>query len=168
MPTPIPTPVPTVARLHELFSYCPETGTLTRKISTSPKTLAGTVAGYINEGYVNVVVDKRTMRAHRVAWALYYGKYPDDYVDHIDGNRANNRIANLRDVSKAENCQNQRTAQYGNPTGLLGVHPRPGYKFQAVISVGGKNKYLGTYATAGEAHEAYLQAKRQLHSSCTI
>lgn len=160
--------LPTIDRLNELFSYCPDTGTLTRKITTSPKTLAGTVAGYLNDGYINVVVDQRTMRAHRVVWALYYGRYPENTIDHRDGVRSNNKIKNLRDITKAANCQNQRAAQAGNPTGLLGVHPRPSSRFQAVISVDGKNRYLGTYPTPEAAHEAYLQAKRVLHSSCTI
>jgi hypothetical protein len=75
-------------------------------------------------------------------------------VDHINGNRRDNRRCNLREVTSAQNCQNRRAA---NQTGLKGVHPR-GKKFFACIRVEGKFTYLGIYPTAEEAARVYDEA----------
>ena len=161
-------PLPSIQRLRHLFLYDPSTGLLIRRIPTGPKTLAGTVAGYLNDGYVNVTVDGRTCRAHRVAWAIHTGDWPVNEVDHRHGKRADNRWDNLRDVTKQVNTENQRFAQAGNPSGFLGVHPRASGRFQAVICSDKKNRTLGTYDTSEEAHAVYLKAKRDLHPGCTI
>ena len=160
--------LPTIARLNELFSYCPDTGTLTRKVTTRYGAEAGTPAGYLSHGYLFVKVDQCKVSVHRIAWALYYGHYPENLIDHRDGDRSNNRIKNLRDVTKAANNQNQRAAHVGSATGFLGVELTRSSTFRAMIKVDGKAKYLGAYPTPEAAHDAYLRAKRVLHSSCTI
>jgi hypothetical protein len=106
--------------------------------------------------------------AHRVAWAFYYGQ-PDQDVDHIDGDPTNNRIENLRSVKHKENQQNIRKARKDNISGLLGVaiHRQTG-KYTAQIWKDNKKKHLGIFETAEEAHQIYLEAKRKMHSTCTI
>jgi hypothetical protein len=97
----------------------------------------------------------------------HHGEMPSEHIDHIDGNPSNNRIDNLRKASSAENAQNQRRARANNRLGLQGVH-RVGDRFRAVVHKDYIKHHLGYYATAEEAHEAYLSAKRQLHSFNTL
>jgi hypothetical protein len=161
----------TVERLKELLDYDPETGTFTRRISVSQNTKAGDVAGSINgEGYAQISIDYRRYKMHRLAWLFMTGTHPVQEVDHINGNRADNRWSNLREVTREQNLQNQRKAESDSSTGFLGVKPcpgRPGF-FLAQINFEHKRKHLGTFRSAEDAHQAYLTAKRELHSSCSI
>lgn len=105
--------------------------------------------------------------AHRLAWLYIYGKWPQNELDHLDGNRANNKIANLRDAGDVLNSQNRRSPNKNNGVGLLGVS-RHGLRFKAMIGVNWKIKYLGIFDTKEEAHAVYVKAKRKLHAGCTI
>ena len=90
-------------------------------------------------------------------------------IDHINGNRTDNRIANLRAVTRGGNMQNQRRAHASNTSGLLGVYYKPkNKKWAAQIQANKKRMNLGLFKTAEEAHTAYLKAKRELHDTCTI
>ena len=110
--------------------------------------------------------------AHRLAWLFATGEWPKETIDHINGDRGDNRIANLRDVPRRINCENQRKARSVNRVGLLGVSRatgnRPGKPYTAFIGVRGKSVGLGYFPTAELAHEAYLAAKRRLHEGCSI
>ena len=108
----------------------------------------------------------REIAFHRVLWAMAHGTVPP-MLDHINGDRSDNRLANLRVVDHTTNMQNQRNAMRDNRTGFLGVSPSGG-RYRATIRVSGKQKYLGLFDTAEAAHEAYLAAKRELHGGCTI
>lgn len=89
--------------------------------------------------------------AHRAAWAIHYGKWPDETIDHINGNRSDNRIVNLRDVSHHENMKNVRTP-VTNTSGHIGVTLfKPNGKWVAGIKVNGKRLYLGYFDTIEEA-----------------
>lgn len=105
--------------------------------------------------------------AHRIAWALQHGEWPQGEIDHINGDRQDNRIENLRDVPSFVNKQNLRSATKRNRLGILGVHARRG-KFRAFISVDGAVRALGTFHSAIEAHAAYLAAKRAGHKGNTL
>lgn len=83
-------------------------------------------------------------------------------IDHINGIRSDDRIENLRDVSKSQNQQNRRNPQANSETGLLGVS-KSGDKFMARIKVDGRHLYLGTYESAGDASDAYIAAKCKFH-----
>ena len=98
---------------------------------------------------------------------MYYEKEPAYTIDHINCDKSDNRIANLRDITLTENLQNKTKPNISNKTGLLGVY-KAGNKYKALIGINYKNKHLGTYVTKEEAHDAYLVAKRNLHSGCTI
>jgi hypothetical protein len=147
----------------EILSYCPETGVFTWKVNRRGKAKAGTVAGsHGPHGYRRISIKDRPYLAHRLAFLLMTGAMPAGDVDHINGVRDDNRFPNLRDVTQAMNMQNQRRAQKGSETGLLGVSPHKG-RFRATITVNGKNRKLGTFDSPQVAHRMYLAAKRLLH-----
>lgn len=155
---------------REFLSYDPETGGFVRLKSAGGRYgQLGMKVGTINaEGYVGLVLKGRHVLGHRLAWFLMTETWPDGEIDHINGVRNDNRWVNLRCVSKSVNLQNQRRAPSSNRTGLLGVKFHRDGTFQARIKVDGHSRHLGTFGSAPEAHEAYLQAKRVLHEGCTI
>ncbi len=158
----------TAKRLRELLDYNPETGRMTWRVAASTKAPAGAVAGGPDSsGYTKIGLLGRDYRAQRLAWMHHYGEWPKGQVDHIDGNPANNAIANLRDVPQTLNQQNQRKAHAHNSHGFMGVS-RLGKKWQARIKVGADRMYLGVFTTPEDAHAVYLDAKRRLHVGCTI
>ena len=153
------------AAIRERISYDPDSGVLTR-IST------GKALSYVGHcGYIQIRIWPKRFLAHRVAWFLHFGQWPSGLIDHINGDPLDNRIANLRSVDSRTNNQNRRRALKNNLSGFLGVRmrPRDGAKpYAAVIEHKGQRTHLGSFATAQEAHEAYLVAKRRLHEGCTI
>ncbi len=162
----------TAEMLRERLSYNTETGEFRWK-TTKPRSSArpGDIAGSVSNGYRIIEIDGKRHLGHRLAWLYVYGRWPERMIDHVDGNRSNNAIGNLRDVSRAVNGQNQKRAQSHSSTGVLGVTriKRAGGKpYMAQIVVGGKLKYLGVYSTAEEAGAVYLDAKRRLHEGCTL
>jgi hypothetical protein len=118
-------------------------------------------------GYICLKVNGRMFKGHRLAWLLVHGEFPKGHIDHINGNPSDNRIENLRDVSRSINMQNERKARTHNLTGLLGVSPN-GSGWRSEIRIAGKKKNLGTFSTSQQAHKAYVSAKRQYHEGCTI
>lgn len=148
------------------LSYCAQTGQF--RWLTGRRGLPGTTAGCrMNRGYWAISIDGKSYLAHRLAWLITYGIWPEGQIDHINGDRADNRLCNLRAVSNAENAQNKRRARSDNDSGLLGVR-QLGSRWQARIMKAGKAIHLGAYETKEAAHAAYLAAKRQLHEACTI
>ncbi len=161
--------------LHRLFFYNCETGVFTRKaykLYAATGHRLGMPVGFVDvNGYVKIKVSGDVYLAHRLAWLYVYGEWPKQHIDHIDGNRSYNAISNLRDVSYSENGQNQRKATARNRfSNLLGVSPSSRVKnpWVAQICIDGKSKHLGTFKTADLAHQAYLEAKRELHVACEI
>lgn len=158
----------TVERAREVLSYCPETGELTWRVSLSNSTLAGQGAGtQDSKGYLQTAVDRRKYRNHRLSWFIYYGVWPKDMLDHVDGDKTNNRMVNLREANNSHNKQNQRKARSDSGTGIQGVACVKG-RYKAYIRSGRVRIVLGTYATPGEAYEAYIKAKRKLHPGNTL
>ena len=159
----------TAAFLRELFHYDPETGVFTRLVTRQGQgARAGDVAGTLKpSGYLTIWICGANHMAHRLAWLYVHGKWPTHEIDHIDGNRANNAIANLRDVTRSVNHQNLRRARSDSAHGFLGVSPFFG-KWKARITVNRVFQHLGVFDTPEEAHAAYLEAKRRLHVGCTI
>lgn len=102
------------------------------------------------------------MKAHRVAWAIYYGAWPKGQIDHVNGNPADNNIANLRDVTHRENARNKAIPS-DNSSGAQGVgwNPRT-RKWTARVGINGRVRYIGEYDTVAEAAEARNVALPQL------
>lgn len=159
----------TLERLRELLEYNPATGDFTWKAARENSVRSGRVAGWVSvKGYKIVEIDRKQFPAHRLAWFYVHGGFPSGQVDHINGLRTDNRLANLRIVSNSVNQQNKRRARSDSKTGILGVHlHRPG-KWQAKINVGGRKKSLGMFDSPTAAEAAYLDAKRRMHAGCVI
>jgi hypothetical protein len=153
----------TAKQLRALLEYCPATGTFTWRVKRNNRTKGGEVAGYITSfGYRRIEISGASYAAHRLAWLYVHGAWPRHQIDHINSDRADNRIANLRDVTPAVNCQNQKRSHAGSKVPFLGVYQR-GKSYRAHISYNGKRRWVGTYATPELAHAAYIEAKRELH-----
>jgi hypothetical protein len=161
----------TLSQLKDILHYDPLTGVFTWRIKTCRKVVPGAVAGYARpDGYVVIRVNKQRYRASRLAWWFVKGQEPLGDIDHIDGNPQNNSFSNLRDVSTAENIQNQKSAHTRNKSGgLLGVSKEHTCRrWRARICVHGKHILIGRFDTPEEAHQAYVEAKRKHHTTCTI
>lgn len=152
----------TVDRARELLAYDPDTGVLRWRVYRNHNARPGDVAGTDCRGYRYVFADKKGYIAHRLAWLLHYGEWPSMTIDHIDGNKDNNRIENLRDVSVLINAQNQKRASSKSKSGVLGVS-RYHNKYKARILIDGKEVYLGLFASIESASDAYQEAKRKNH-----
>ena len=158
----------TAARLRELFHYEPETGVFTRLVRVTNNIPTSKPVGTLNqEGYIRTKIDRQIHLLHRLAWLYIHGHHPALLIDHINGIKTDNRMANLRQATITENMQNQRKAQKGTKSGLLGAYANSG-KWKSAIQVDGITHNIGNFDTAIEAHEAYIAAKRRLHSTCSI
>jgi hypothetical protein len=150
-----------LADVSRLLSYNQETGEFRWKLNRGRKAKAGSIAGTVQKlGYRVIVIEGSTYKAHRLAWLFVHGHMPPEDVDHIDGNRSNNAISNLRLATRAENMQNLSEPKNGLPRG---VHVTK-YGFQARIQHQFKRLSLGFYKTVDEAYQAYLAAKKDLHA----
>lgn len=158
----------TQARLKELLSYDPEVGIFSWIVERG-KCHKGSPAGCLDSrGYLVITIDRKRYYAHRMAWLYMNGSMPSMNIDHMDGNKSNNKISNIRDVSVSTNAQNLKQATSRNlSTGVLGVRMLKG-KYLSQITIDGKDRHLGTFNSPEEAHEAYLNTKRKLHEGCTI
>jgi hypothetical protein len=145
-----------VDRLKELLDYFPDTGELRWKVRRGGKATTNAVAGSPNaEGYLKIQIDRRSHKAHRVAFAIYHGRWPEDQIDHANWKPSDNRITNLRECSKSQNQANKPLRRVRNlPKGVY-VN-RAG--FQARIRRGGALTNLGTFETAEAASRAYDEA----------
>jgi hypothetical protein len=115
-----------------------------------------------DDGYLRVRLFGRSYPAHRVIWALHYGKWPEGQIDHINGDPADNRIENLRDVSHAENGRNQRLHRT-NTSGFAGVNWRArSRRWLASITVNGRRKHIGCFAALADAVAARKAAEAAL------
>ena len=159
----------TQSRVKELLDYDPLTGVFTYKTLRGRMT-GGSVAGALHKhGYRHIKIDNKLYKEHVLAWLYVNGVFPSGHIDHIDHDKANNAISNLRDVNRMGNLQNQIKSHSNNKTGFLGVSlkKRSG-KYLAQIQVAKKVIFIGHFDTPEEAHIAYVQAKRNLHSTCSI
>ncbi len=159
----------TAERVREVLDYDPETGVFTRRTRSGPRVWVGDVAGFKRpDGYMQIKIEARAYLSHRLAWLWVTGEWPVYGIDHIDGVKDNNRIANLREADQSLNAQNLKRARVNNKaSGLLGV-TQFGERWQTRVVVKGVIHHLGTYDTAEQAHSVYLGAKRLLHPGCTI
>lgn len=157
----------TQERARELLDYDPETGALLWKPRGSRRfdgRFAGKPAGTPKtDGYIQIMIDGRFDYAHRLAWLISTGSYPDCMIDHVNGDASDNRWVNLRIADHAQNGWNIGLMR-SNKTGFKGVcfDKRSG-KYAAYICHRSKRKNLGLYNTPEEAHVAYCRASAELH-----
>ena len=121
------------------------------------------------KGYRRIKIGNRQVFAHRLAWLYFYGEWPSEMIDHIDGNPSNNAISNLRLATSQINSQNQKKG-YGQ-SGFLGVTVRNRngiIKYRASIRHNGKLIQLGSYDSAEDAHAVYLVKKAEIHQGNTL
>ena len=145
----------TRAQLIEQFDLDPETGFIARKNRAPNEKLEG--------GYVRYFVNGKRYLGHRLMWLYVYGDFPVEDIDHINRNRSDNRICNLRLVSAAENKQNQNLYK-NNSSGYRGVRIyKPSGKWVAVIKANCKRFHLGYFKTQDEAIAMYESARKKLH-----
>lgn len=153
----------TIEEVLSRVTYDPESGTFTSR----GRFRHGRVIGYIDDhGYVRIDLGNGIKaRAHRLAWLLTHGRPPIGEIDHIDGDKTNNRINNLRDVSRAENqhnrCDPKRDARTAKMIGVSWDNICHGWKAQ--IQINGNKIHLGYHSTPEAAAEAYRRAKDRLH-----
>lgn len=160
------------ARVREILSYNCDTGIFTRKVRLAQRHRVGDRADVLitsssAAGYYRVSFDAKRFYAHRVAWLYVYGQWPVGEIDHINGNKSDNRIENLREANHSVNMQNVLAPRRHNKSGFLGVSKHKN-KWRAGVMLNGKRHHVGSYDSPEDAHEAYLEAKRILHKGCTI
>lgn len=155
--------------LKKTLSYNPDTGLFHWKITKGPNAKAGNIAGSFDAyGYSIIQFEAKSYKAHRLAWFFTHGYMPESIIDHIDGNRANNAISNLRLTTFSGNMQNQNKAHINNKAGFLGVSFKEKNKtnpYHARILLKGKKIHIGSFPTAELAHQAYLDKKKEVHVS---
>lgn len=154
----------TQENLKELLNYDLETGNFIWKCESSRNRKKGLIAGTIlNSGYRIIRINKKGYIAHRLVWLYVYGKFHNLHIDHIDGDRDNNRLLNLRECNRSENGQN-RISNKNSTSKFLGVFwHKINKKWNAQIRVNKKAIYLGQFENEIEAYNAYLIAKKNLH-----
>lgn len=150
----------TQARLKELLRYSPETGKFTWLVVRGGERPGGE-AGAVNNaaGHIQIQIDKKIYRAHRLAWLYMTGDWPPALIDHINNLPSDNRWANLRLATRRTNAQNAKT-RADNRSGLKGANLNDNGTYGSRIRIDGRNIFLGTFLTAQEAHEAYCRAAR--------
>jgi hypothetical protein len=156
----------TYERASAVLAYNPATGALTWKARPSKCVRVGDIAGTKRpDGRLQVRLGA-VYKAHRIAWLLHYGSMPVNFIDHINGDPADNRIANLRDVTASLNQHNRHAAGRNNALGVLNVRRGSAGKFRAMASIDGKYRHIGTFDTAEEAHAAAMAEKIRQRPEC--
>lgn len=169
---------PTPAMLRQLLTYNPDTGELFwiyRKIEMFATKRAHSTwnSRFANKraftavdrmhGYHVGNVNYKLCMAHRVIWALVHGEWPNEDIDHINGDRSDNRLKNLRQASRSENNCNSGL-RVDNTSGYRGVSFNKGYgKWEARIYADKKQHRLGYFDKPEDAHEAYRAASKKYH-----
>jgi len=149
------------ARAHEMFAYLD--GGLIRMERTSARALVGDEAGCLkSDGYCQISVDGRLYKRHRLIFFMFNGYWPKNDIDHINRDRSDDRIENLREATRSQNHRNSE--RYENAKGYC-FHKRR-RKWHAQIRVNGKSIHLGYHDTEPEAEAAFIAARIQYHARC--
>lgn len=150
---------------YDRIHYNPATGVFSWAVS-APGITAGKIAGSVSvHGYRVIRLGKKSIRACRLAWFVSKGVWPNGEIDHINGDRLDDRLENLRVVDRAGNSQNKCGAQANNRScGLLGVTwNKQHQRWQAKIMANKVRHHVGYFDNPEEAHTAYIAAKARLH-----
>lgn len=152
-------------RLKSLLHYDPETGVFTWRVSARNSVKVGSVAGCLDtHGYVVIRIDRKSYKAHRLAWLYLHGNLPPKQLDHINRDRSDNRLCNLRLATSAENNQN-RSLSTKNTSGHIGLcWKKQTQKWHAHICINRKITHLGYFTDLTEAIAARKAAEVKHHT----
>ena len=106
--------------LKSILDYNSDTGIFTWKVNKSKRAKVGNIAGWEYNGYREIEINNKKYKAHRLAWLYVNGKIPKNLIDHIDGDRSNNKISNLREATHQENSENYKIPKT-NKSGVKNV-----------------------------------------------
>jgi hypothetical protein len=158
----------TQERLKELLNYDPATGVFTwlKPVNRYSMVKPGDRAGCLHKrGYIHIKVDGDCYKAHRLAWLYVHGRWPEPSIDHINRDKADNRLVNLRETDQLGNMQN-KGAYRSNTSGYTGVSwNKQRNKWSAQIQFDGKLRGLGFFDDPAEAAVAYQRARTSLTSA---
>lgn len=150
-------------RLRELLSYDPDTGVFTWLVPKG-RSRRGQVAGCVSvNGYVEIRIDRHHHLGHRLAWLYVFGEFPKEQIDHINNDRSDNRLSNLRAATNSQNhCNKKRPVN--NTSGVKGVTwDTDRQRWAAQLVVNGNRKFLGRFAEIADATAAVEQARAAMH-----
>lgn len=157
-----------LASLHRQLDYDPATGVFRWKVvRRGSRNLPGDIAGTVRDPnkpnpYLVIFLDGVLYRAHRLAWLYVHGRWPEEGLDHIDGNGLNNSIANLRECNQQQNNGNHKRLNRRNTSGYRGVTWKAEkQKWRAFINRNNRQCHLGYFDTPEQAYEAYKAAAAQ-------
>jgi len=147
--------------LHEILDYNPDTGEFFWKKKMGSRAMPGQSAGWkTSEGYIEIKIFGRAYKRARLAWLHVHGDWPEPCIDHINRNRSDDRLCNLRPANISQNNWNSKVRKDNN-SGCRGVS-KHGEKYVARISHEGKPIYIGIFETLSEASEAYTKTANEL------
>ena len=161
-----PYPEIPAAEIREYLHYNPSSGIFIKKWRDGYPyngRMAGRIVGDVRDnGYVYILLSGKTYRAHRLAWVMQTGRWPKGEVDHINGNRSDNRWENLRESTRQENARNRAVISKSNTSGVTGVLWRKlSNKWQARIMVDNRDISLGFYKEKQDAIDARKNAEEK-------
>lgn len=150
--------------LKSVLEYDPETGVFKNRVQRKQSRKGAVAGSFTSKGYWRIKLLNKEWAAHRLAWLYMHGCWPAKDLDHKNRKPDDNRIANLREATTAENKQNVGVTA-ANTSGYIGVTwNKKACKWQASIRAHGKSVYLGLRDSAEAAHAEYLRAEARLHS----
>ena len=151
--------------LHDILNYDPSTGIFSRKKSFSNASKMGKPLGGNKPRHKVIRINNKAYGAHRLAWLYVYGKWPNGYVDHINGDPTDNRISNLRDSTQSQNLCNSKLP-VTNKTGVKGVSWDSERKqWFAKLNYRKKQYPLGRYDDFDVACQVVMQKRLEIHGS---
>lgn len=170
------TQLPSQNYLRECFGYDETTGVLTwkerplthfkaeaRRKAFNTRYAGKPLSARDNRGYIVTSLDTQKLKGHRVIWKLFYGEEPPPVIDHLNSNKSDNRISNLKAVTQLENLFNKQV-QRNNKLGVKGVSfDTRRQKFYSRVKIGAKIKWLGYFDNQSEAEKVYQEACRNIN-----